>query len=117
MENFKIGKADLGQVLAGFYWTDFVDLRATHYDPEELLKGVSLDYFRKVLLIPLSKDEHRILLATCDPGDQSIIHEVSQVMRASAIEVLFAFRGDIEWFIDRLRIGRGARKPRPSRGL
>jgi len=116
MENFKIGKADLGQSLAGFYRTDFIDLRETHYEPEELLKGVSLDYFRKVLLIPLAKDQHRMLLATCDPGDQSIIHEVSQVMRASAIEVLFAFRGDIEWFIDQLKDRQGGAKAQAKQG-
>lgn len=117
MENFKIGRLDLGQALAGFYRTEFIDLRATRHDPEELLKGVSLDYFRKVLLIPLAKDQNRMLLAACDPADQSIIHEVSQVMRASAIEVMFAFRDDIEWFIDRLKERQGGAKSQAKQGI
>ncbi|KJR98409.1 MAG: hypothetical protein VR65_20495 [Desulfobulbaceae bacterium BRH_c16a] len=116
MENFKIGKIDLGQVLAGFYRTEYIDLRETHYDPEDLLKGVSLDYFRKVLLVPLQKDQGRILLATCDPADQSVIHEVSQVMRCSGVEVLFAFRTDIEWFIDRLKNRQGGTKTQHKQG-
>ena len=52
MENFKIGKTDLGQVLAGFCRTDLVDLRETHYDPEKLLKGVSLDSLPSVENLP-----------------------------------------------------------------
>ena len=116
MDNFKIGKNDLGQVLANFYQTDFIDLEETRYDPGDLLKGVSLDYFRNILLVPLHKEDGKILLATCDPSDQSAIHEVSQVLRCSRIVLLYAFRTDIEWFIDRLKQRQGGMKSQPKQG-
>lgn len=116
MDNFKIGKNDLGQAVAGFFQTGYIDLRETSFDPGDLLKGVSLDYFRNVLLIPLLNEQGQIVLVTCDPSDQSVIHEVSQVLRCSGVEVRYAFRTDIEWFVDRLKNRQGSTKTEPKQG-
>lgn len=108
IENFKIDKTNLGQVLAEFYQCEFIDLHKTQYRPEELLSGISLDYFRNIPLIPLQKRENgSMILATSDPTNQSVISEVLQILRSSRGKVLYAFRSDIEWFVDQLKKIRG----------
>jgi type II secretory ATPase GspE/PulE/Tfp pilus assembly ATPase PilB-like protein len=103
IHNFRIPKDDLGNALAQFYDTRFVDLSQAAGDLEHFCEGLSVDYLRKVCLVPLQFEEGKVVLAAKDPHDYSSIHEVQQVFRASHVEVLLALRKDIDEFFDRLQ--------------
>ncbi len=104
IQNFRIAKSDLGEALASFYNTRYVDLSQIDYYPKQLFKGINIDYFRAASLAPLSLTDNTVVVAAMDPEEQStLIHEVRQVLRVAKAEVLFAFRDEIEAFWKRIK--------------
>jgi type II secretory ATPase GspE/PulE/Tfp pilus assembly ATPase PilB-like protein len=103
VNNFRVAKSELGQTLAQFYKTGYIDLATADYQPDELLKGVNIDYFRNVLILPLKSENGKAVLAAYDPGNQAAIAEMMQILRANQVKVLFAFRDDIQKALDRIK--------------
>jgi type II secretory ATPase GspE/PulE/Tfp pilus assembly ATPase PilB-like protein len=101
--NFRIPKDDLGNALAAFYNTRYVDLATAKINVDELLEGINVDYLRKIHLIPLSFEDGRLVLAAQDPHDHSNLLEMQQVFRAENVEIQLALRSDIDEFLNRLK--------------
>jgi hypothetical protein len=53
IQNFRIPKEDLGNSLAAFYNTRYVDLTTAKINVDELFEGINVDYLRKIHQIPL----------------------------------------------------------------
>jgi len=102
IQNFRIPKEDLGNAMAKYYGTRFIDLAKVTVDVEELFEGINVDYLRKTRLVPLQFEEGNVVLAAEDPQDQSSLQEMQQVFRADRMEVLLALAGDIDDFLDRV---------------
>jgi len=103
LEKFHIEKDELGNALADFYQTSYIDLSLSEHDPSTFLKGINMDYFRRARLIPLKIEESKVTLASDNPFEKSRVPEVIQILRVNQAEILFAFGFDIENFIDRLK--------------
>ncbi|MDH4317054.1 MAG: ATPase, T2SS/T4P/T4SS family [Desulfobulbaceae bacterium] len=102
LENFSIDKEQLGSCIAEFYNTNFVDLATTDYDPSAALKGMNLEIFRDVRLLPLSIEENKVVLASDNPVEQAKVPEVLKMFGAGQAEVLFAFGFDFDVYLERL---------------
>lgn len=103
IHNFRIPKEDLGNAMALFYETRFIDLGRFGTDLEYFYEGLSVDYLRKTRLVPLQFEDGKVVLAAEDPSDQSGIQEVLHVLRKENVEVRLALRKDIDEFLDRLK--------------
>ena len=104
INNYRIPRLEIGNMLADFYDTRYVDLVDISYDPRKLLKGVNIDYFQKERLVPLSIDDSQLIIAAKDPEEQlSSIQIVKQVLRASTVETVLAFQDDIDAFWNRIK--------------
>lgn len=103
LEEFKIGRAELGKSVANYYGVPYVDLNATTYDPASLLKGINLEYFKKNHCIPLAKKGGILVVAIDDPYEQYKIHELMQVLKATELELHLALQDDIDRFINNLQ--------------
>ncbi|MEN8188696.1 MAG: GspE/PulE family protein [Thermodesulfobacteriota bacterium] len=103
IENRNIPRDVLGEALAHHYNTRYVNLEELSIDIKKLLKGTNLDYFRAAKLVPTDHNGRTLVVAARDPEEQiSLIHEVRQVLRAGAVEVVFAFGDEIDAFWKRL---------------
>lgn len=103
LEEFKVGRTELGKSLANYYGVPYVDLEATTYHPVSLLKGINLEYFKKNHCIPLAKKGGKLVVAIDDPYEQYKIHELMQVLKATELELHLALKDDIDRFIDNLQ--------------
>ncbi len=104
MHNFRIPRLELGNLLAEFHSTRYVDLAELSYNPRKLFKGINVDYFKKALLVPLSIDDGKLIITARDPEEQLVsIQEVKQVLRANEVETVLAFRDDIDAFWERIK--------------
>ena len=103
MENFRISKYDLGNAIAQYYQTIFIDLSNLEVDTKELYEGISVDYLRKTRLVPIYFEDGKVTMVAEDPDDQAHLYEMRQVFRADSVEVLFALQCDIEEFLDRMK--------------
>jgi len=103
IQNFRIPKDDLGNALAGFYNTKYIDLTIAKINVNELFEGINVDYLRKIHQVPLSFENGKLILAAADPHDQSILLEMQQIFRADNIEVQLALRSDIDEFFNQLK--------------
>jgi type II secretory ATPase GspE/PulE/Tfp pilus assembly ATPase PilB-like protein len=103
MHNFHIRKEDLGNALANYYNTVFVDLSWASVDAEGLYDGLNIDYLRKNRMVPLLFQEGKVVLAAADPHDQASLYEIQQVFRADYVEVQLALPSDIDAFLHRLQ--------------
>ncbi|MHB8788856.1 MAG: ATPase, T2SS/T4P/T4SS family [Desulfobulbaceae bacterium] len=102
MHNFRIPKEDLGNALANFYNTSYVDLSWATVDVDVLYDGLNIDYLRKNRIAPLSFEEGKVVLAASDPHDQASLYGIQQVFGADLVEVQLALPSDIDAFLDRL---------------
>jgi type II secretory ATPase GspE/PulE/Tfp pilus assembly ATPase PilB-like protein len=103
MHNFHIRKEDLGNALANYYNTVFVDLSWASVDVEGLYDGLNIDYLRKNRMVPLLFEEGKVVLAAADPHDQACLYEIQQVFRAEFVEAQLALPSDIDAFLHRLQ--------------
>ncbi len=104
VNNFRLPKQEIGNLLAEFYLTRYVNLEELSYNPKKLFKGINIDYFKKVELVPLSTDDGTLVIAAKDPeGQTASIEEVKQVLRADRVETVLAFQSDIDAFWDRIK--------------
>lgn len=102
MENFRISKFDLGNAIAQYYNTIFVDLSNLEVNTDELYEGISVDYLRKTGLVPIYFEDGKVTMVAEDPDDHAHLYEMRQVFRADSVEVLFSLQSDIEDFLDRV---------------
>ncbi|GAB4333980.1 MAG: hypothetical protein Kow0089_02970 [Desulfobulbaceae bacterium] len=107
VHNYRVPREDLGNALAAFYHTEFVDLSTARINVNELLEGINIDYLRKTRQVPLSFSDGKLVIAAEDPGDQSALLELQQVFRADYVEVRLALGSDIDAFFNRLKPGAG----------
>jgi type II secretory ATPase GspE/PulE/Tfp pilus assembly ATPase PilB-like protein len=104
IDNFRIPKLQIGNLLAEFYDTRYVNLEELSYNPRKLFKGINIDYFKTAQLVPLSIDDGKLIIAAKDPeGQTASIQEVKQVLRADSVETVLAFQSDINTFWDRIK--------------
>lgn len=103
IENFRIPKEDLGNALASFYKTRFIDPSTAKININDMFEGINIDYLRKIRQIPISFDDGKLVIASEDPYDNSYLLEMQQVFRAEEIEVQLALRSDIDDFFQRLK--------------
>lgn len=104
INNYRIPRQAIGDMLADFYDTRFVDLVDVSYNPRKLLKGINIDYFKNERLVPLSIDDGKLIIAAKDPEEQlSSIQIVKQVLRANTVETVLAFQDDIDAFWNRIK--------------
>jgi type II secretory ATPase GspE/PulE/Tfp pilus assembly ATPase PilB-like protein len=104
INNFRIPRLEIGNMLADFYETRYVDLAEVSYNPKKLLKGINIDYFQKERLVPLSVDGGKLIIAAKDPEEQfSSIQIVRQVLRANTVETVLAFQDEIDAFWNRIK--------------
>ncbi|MCL7487165.1 MAG: Flp pilus assembly complex ATPase component TadA [Desulfobulbaceae bacterium] len=103
IHNFRIPKEDLGNALAAFYNTGYVDLTTVKINVDELFEGINIDYLRKIRQVPLSFENGKLVLAAEDPNDHSNILEMQQVFRAENIDVQLTLPSDIDEFLNRLK--------------
>jgi type II secretory ATPase GspE/PulE/Tfp pilus assembly ATPase PilB-like protein len=111
IEDFDLGRKELGKALAQFYGVGFEDLATTVYNPIEYIKGKNIDFFLRGLWVPLHLEGKELLLAINDPSDHAKIQEVQQLYRSPHVELRFALKEDIVKF---LRSFRGAMKTKKS---
>ncbi|MDH3886696.1 MAG: GAF domain-containing protein, partial [Desulfobacterales bacterium] len=111
IEDFDLGRKELGKALAQFYGIRFEDLTTTIYNPIEYIKGKNIDFFLRGLWVPLHLEGKELLLAINDPSDHAKIQEVQQLYRTPHVELRFALKEDIVKF---LRSFRGAMKTKKS---
>lgn len=104
INNYRIPRLEIGNMLADFYGTRYVDLVDISYNPKKLFKGINVDYFKKERLVPLSVDEGKLIIAAKDPEEQfSSIQIVKQILRANTVETVLAFQDDIDAFWKRIK--------------
>lgn len=96
---FKIGKRDMGTVLARFYGVEYEDLATTHYNPVHLFKDKNFRYFQQEHCVPLAIEDNRMLLAVNNPHDHGKILEVQHIFGALDVKLCFSLKEDIENFI------------------
>ncbi|UCD66384.1 MAG: GspE/PulE family protein, partial [Deltaproteobacteria bacterium] len=99
IDDFNLSRKQLGKALAKFYGIRFEDLTTTIYNPIEYIKGKNIDFFLRGLLVPLHVDGGELILAINNPRDKSSIQEVQQLYRTPQVELRFAFKEDIEQYL------------------
>ena len=104
INNYRIPRLEIGNLLADFYATRYVDLVDVSYNPKKLFKGINIDYFKKEQLVPLSIDDGKLIIAAKNPEEQlASIQIVKQVLRANTVETVLAFQDDIDTFWNRIK--------------
>lgn len=104
INNYRIPRLEIGNLLADFYATRYVDLVDISYNPKKLFKGINIDYFKKEQLVPLSIDDGKLIIAAKNPEEQlASIQIVKQVLRANTVETVLAFQDDIDTFWNRIK--------------
>ena len=95
MEDYLIPKAELGQTLAAVYKTRFVDLKASTYRADDLIKAEIVKNLLQNLIVPLDKRKNELVVAAKDPANQTGLLEVKNLYNASKLSVFLAFGEDI----------------------
>ena len=100
MENFMIGKKELGDALSTVYKTRFVDLSRALFNARELTGMIDPDLLRRNLVVPLEKKENRLYLAAKDPANQRETEEIKRVFGVEEVRFFLTFGDDIREFLD-----------------
>ncbi len=101
MDNFMVGKIELGDALASVYQTRFVDLKKNIYSAESLVQKGDIETFKQNLIIPLDKKKDTLFLAAKDPVNQSAIPALKKVYGVLHAKIFLAFSDDIREFLQR----------------
>lgn len=102
MENFLVGKAELGDALSAVYKTRFVDLTQSVFNAHTLAPLIDIELLKKNLLVPLEKKDNRLYLAAKDPANQTETETIKQVFGVEEASFFLSFGDDIREFLDRI---------------
>ena len=111
IDDFDLGRKELGNALAQFYGISYEDLTVTHFNPLEYIRGKNIAFFLRGLCVPLHIEDKELLLVINNPNNHSKILEVQQLYRTPRVQLCFALKEDIEQF---LLSYRGAMKVKKS---
>ena len=102
MEEYGVGKADLGAALADFFQVPFVEFESrTSIDPE-LVKDLKLDFLRKHTWVPLRRDAAGVLVLIDNPRDLRKVDSIRVLLPRDQVRFAVGLPGDILKFIARL---------------
>ena len=101
MEYYQIPKAELGQTLATVYKTRFVDLQASSYRADDLIKPETIQTLSQNLIVPLDRRKNELVVAAKDPANQTGLLEVKTLYKASKLSVFLAFGEDIRAILNK----------------
>ncbi len=94
MNDYKIGKDDILKSLSNFYGYQAFDKTDNIIIPDDLLKGLNLVYLKKVLWIPVKREERTIVIAVHEPS-QVITGEIKTLIKSDEYEFRIALKNDI----------------------
>ncbi|MBU0970141.1 MAG: GspE/PulE family protein, partial [Proteobacteria bacterium] len=104
MDRYRISKKDIGTCLAHYFGCRFYDFEDQVFIPPENVKGINLDYLRRVCWIPVAVEKNVLVVAIDDPLDVKTA-EVRGLVNTRNIEFRVALATDILKAIDTLAKG------------
>jgi type II secretory ATPase GspE/PulE/Tfp pilus assembly ATPase PilB-like protein/GAF domain-containing protein len=99
IDQYKIPKAEVGVSLSQYYRAPFVEFDDTVVPPEDLVKGLNVDYLKRALWIPIRREEHTVTVLIDNPQDLRKRDEVAQLLPSYTITFAVGLPKDIQALI------------------
>ncbi|MCG8470489.1 MAG: GspE/PulE family protein [Desulfobacterales bacterium] len=100
ISHFKIPKGDVGEAMAKYYHTSFVEFNKTMPIPGELLEGLKVPFMKNNFWVPLRSEENRVIVLVDDPHDAQKMGQINVLFPRRKVEAFVAFREDIIDYIN-----------------
>ncbi len=100
LHQLKISKNHIGQSLAQFYQTSFVEFTPNIPIPGELIARVKAPFMRNYLWVPLYTEDEKIVVAVDDPNDLEKIDMIRSIFKKEPLKLCVALKEDILSYID-----------------
>jgi type II secretory ATPase GspE/PulE/Tfp pilus assembly ATPase PilB-like protein len=100
MEEYKIGKQDLGTALSEYYKTRYVSFDDRLPIPGELLRNLKQSYLRSNLWVPLQQKDGNLTVLMDDPNHLTKRDMVRSLFKTDEIEFCVGLKEDILQFLD-----------------
>jgi len=102
MQEYGVGKAEVGAALADFFQVPFVEFETrTTVDPD-LVKDLKLDFLRKHTWVPLRRDDAGVLVLIDNPRDLRKVDSIKMLLPRDRVRFAVGLREDILGFIAQL---------------
>ena len=100
MEQYKVGKAELGTSLSQFYKCPFVEFDERVIPPPDLMKDLKLEYLKRNVWLPLKREEDGAVVVLIDnPQDIQRVDGITQLLERHRIRFAVGLRKDIALFL------------------
>ncbi len=99
MEEFHLGKAEIGKSLSQFYGCPFKAFDPQHPVPFELIRNLKKSFLIHDVWVPLGWDKNRIQIIVDDPKDIRKTDHIKTLVKVPEIDLCVGIREDIEQFI------------------
>ncbi len=99
LERFKVPKAELGMALSEFYRCPFVEFDEQIVPPLDLMRDLKLEYLKKALWLPLTREDTGLVVLVDNPRDVQKIDTILQLLPSQKIQFAVGLRKDILAFL------------------
>ncbi|GBE40658.1 hypothetical protein BMS3Bbin09_00544 [bacterium BMS3Bbin09] len=99
LNEFGVSREDLLKAKAPYYRCPPVEYDERLPVPPQLIEGLNSDILSMSLWIPLILDNGKIIIASSDPSNLSLLDEVESFMNGREFEIRLALQDDIRWYI------------------
>lgn len=100
LSHFKIPKADVGDALAKYYQTSFMEFNKNMPIPGELLDGLKVPFMKNNFWVPLRSEDDKVTVLVDDPHDAQKMGQIKVLFPKREVVSFVAFREDIIKYID-----------------